>query len=70
MLDLKPFASNAREKIAAMIADLQRSENGARVTAEISSLKLAGIAFDSKTLRVIAEAAGTVNVELKTLPAL
>ncbi|OPH82137.1 DUF4403 family protein [Nitrobacter vulgaris] len=70
VLDLKPFASNAREKIAAMIADLQRSENGAKVTAEISSLKLAGIAFDSKTLRVIAEAAGTVNVELKTLPAL
>jgi hypothetical protein len=70
VLDLKPFASNAREKIAAMIADLQRSENGARVTAEISSLKLAGIAFDSKTLRVIAEAAGAVNVELKTLPAL
>jgi hypothetical protein len=70
VLDLKPFASNAREKIAAMIADLQRSENGARVTAEISSLKLAGIAFDSKTLRVIAEAAGTVNVELETLPAL
>jgi hypothetical protein len=70
VLDLKPFASNAREKIAAVIADFQRNENGARVTAEISSLKLASIAFDSKTLRVIAEAAGTVNVELKTLPAL
>ncbi|EAQ35052.1 hypothetical protein NB311A_14190 [Nitrobacter sp. Nb-311A] len=70
VLDLKPFASNARQKIAAVIADLQRSANDARVTAEISSLKLAGLAFDSKTLRVIAEAAGTVNVELKTLPAL
>lgn len=70
VLDLKPLASNAREKIAGVIADFQKSGNGARVAADISSLKLASIAFDSKTLRVIAEAAGTVSVELKTLPSL
>ena len=33
-------------------------------------LRLADIAFDSKTLRVIAEAGGAVNVEVKKLPAL
>ncbi|ABE63654.1 conserved hypothetical protein [Nitrobacter hamburgensis X14] len=69
-VDLKPFASNAREKIAAAIADFQKNEDGVRVKAEITSLKLADIAFDSRTLRVIAEAAGAVNVEIKTLPAL
>ncbi|MEH6949779.1 DUF4403 family protein [Nitrobacter sp. NHB1] len=69
-IDLKPFASNAREKIAAVIAGFQKNEDGVRVKAEITSLKLADIAFDSKTLRVIAEAAGAVNVEVKTLPAL
>mgnify|MGYP001029459502 CR=1 FL=1 len=70
VVDLKPFASDAREKIAAVIADFQKSEDRAKVTAEISRLNLASIAFDSTTLRVIAEAAGSVNVELKTLPAL
>ena len=41
-----------------------------RVDAEITKLRLAGIAFDSKTLRVIAEAEGAINVYLTALPAL
>ena len=69
-VDLKPFASNAQKKIAAVIADFQKSEDGMRVTAEITSLRLADIAFDSKTLRVIAEADGTMNVYLTALPGL
>ena len=69
-VDLKPFASNAQKKIAAVIADFQKSEDGVRVAAEISSLRLADIAFDSKTLRVIAEADGTMNVYLTALPGL
>jgi Domain of unknown function (DUF4403) len=70
MVDLKPFASNAQKKIADAIADLQRSEDGVRVTAEITSLKLADIAFDSKTLRVIAESEGSINVFITALPGL
>ena len=69
-VDLKPFASNAQKKIAAVIADFQKSDDGVRVTAEITSLRLADIAFDSKTLRVIAEADGTINVYLTALPGL
>jgi predicted small integral membrane protein len=69
-IDLKPFASNAQKKIAAVIADFQKNENGIRVGAEISSLRLGGIAFDSKTLRVIAEADGAINVNVTALPAL
>jgi hypothetical protein len=69
-IDLKPFASNAQQKIAAAIAEFQKNENGVRVTAEISSLRLADIAFDSKTLRVIAEADGMINGYVNTLPAL
>jgi hypothetical protein len=53
-IDLKPFAANAQKKIAA----------------EISRLRLADIAFDSKTLRVIAEAEGAINVYVTALPAL
>jgi len=61
-VDLKPFATNAQKKIAAVIADFQKNEDGIRVAAEITKLRLADIAFDSKTLRVIAEAEGTINV--------
>ena len=68
-IDLKPFASNAQKKIAAAIADFQKNEDGIRVSAEISKLRLAGIAFDSKTLRVIAEAEGAINVHVSALPA-
>jgi Domain of unknown function (DUF4403) len=69
-IDLKPFAANAQKKIAAAIADFQKNEDGVRVEADITSLRLADIAFDSKTLRVIAEADGAINVYLTTLPGL
>ena len=67
-IDLKPFASNAQQKIAAAIDDLRKNEDGVRVTAEITSLRLADIAFDAKTLRVIAEAQGSVNAYVTSLP--
>jgi hypothetical protein len=69
-IDLKPFANNAQQKIAAAIDDLRKNEDGVRVTAEITSLRLADIAFDSRTLRVIAEAQGSVNVYVTALPGL
>jgi hypothetical protein len=69
-VDLKPFASNAQKKIAAVISDFQKNEDGVRVAAEITSLRLADIAFDSKTLRVMAEAEGAINVYVTALPGL
>jgi hypothetical protein len=69
-IDLKPFAKNARAKIAQAISDFQKDENGVHVDAEITNLRLADIAFDSKTLRVIAEAAGEINVSVTKLPEL
>lgn len=69
-IDLKPFASNAQRRIAAVVADFQQNANGIRVGAEVTSLRLAGIAFDSATLRVIAEADGAINVAVTALPGL
>ncbi len=69
-IDLKPFAANAQKKIAAAIADFQTNEDGVRVAAEITSLRLADIVFDSRMLRVIAEANGTINVSITALPGL
>jgi hypothetical protein len=70
VVDLKPFASNAQKRLAAVISDFQKNEDGVRVGAEISTLRLAGIAFDSRTLRVIAEAGGAINVSVTALPGL
>jgi hypothetical protein len=69
-IDLKPFASNAQRKLAAVISDFQNNENGVRVAADVTGLRLAEIAFDSKTLRVIAEASGAINVYVTSLPGL
>jgi len=69
-IDLKPFATNAQKKIAAAISEFQKNEDGVRVAAEITALRLSDIAYDSKTLRVIAQAEGAINVYVTTLPGL
>ncbi len=69
-VDLKPMLGDAQKMVANAISDLQKNENGVRVNAEITRLQLADVAFDSKTLRVIAEAAGTINVMITALPGL
>jgi hypothetical protein len=70
VVDLKPFAQNAQKRVAAVISDFQKNEDGVRVAAEITTLRLAGIAFDSKTLRVIADAGGAISVSVTALPGL
>jgi hypothetical protein len=69
-VDLKPFAANAQKKLAAMVADLQKNDNGVRVDADITGLRLSEIAFDSTTLRVIAQADGAINAAVTSLPGL
>jgi hypothetical protein len=68
-IDLKPIADNTRRGIEAAIAEFERSTRGVRVDADVTNLRLDGIEFDSKTLRVIAEADGTVRIAITELPA-
>jgi hypothetical protein len=68
VIDLKPFAANARKSIEDAIADFRKQSDGVRVDAAISTLRLSGIAFDSDTLRVIAEADGNARVAISKLP--
>jgi hypothetical protein len=68
VIDLKPFANDARTKIAAALTEFQHVGNGVRVDAAVTGLRLTGIEFDTKTLRVIAEANGTVKVAVSQLP--
>lgn len=70
VIDLKPFAADARAKIGETLAEFRQSTDGVRVDAAVNDLRMTGIEFDSKTLRVIAEATGTVRVAVNKLPAL
>jgi len=67
-IDLKPFAANAGKSIEAALANFRKSEQGLSVEAAVTSLRLAGIEYDSKSLRVIAEADGTVKIAVSALP--
>ena len=68
VVDLVPLASNARNSIDAAIADFRKSTDGVRVDAAVTGLRLVGIEFDAKTLRVVAEVDGTVRVAVTKLP--
>jgi len=68
VVDLKPFAADARKKIGAALAEFRDPAPGTRVNAAINDLRLTGIAFDAHTLRIIAEAGGTVRVAVTQLP--
>lgn len=68
VLDLKPFAADALKKMSAALADFTKAADGVKVDATIDDLRLTGIAFDSKTLRVIAEASGAAKVAVTKLP--
>ena len=69
VVDLKPFAANARASIEKAIADFRQQSEGVSVEAAVTGLRLTDIAFDSKTLRVIAEADGNVRAAVSKLPA-
>jgi hypothetical protein len=68
VVDLLPLAGNARKSIEAALSAFRKNDNGVRVDATITNLRLVGIEFDAKTLRVIAEADGTVKVAVSALP--
>jgi hypothetical protein len=68
VVDLNPIAANARKSIEAAIADFKQAGDGVRVDAAVTALRLVGIEFDSTTLRVVAEADGTVKVAVSKLP--
>lgn len=69
-IDLKPLASGAQQKLAALINDLKTEQNGAKIDASVSMARLGEVSFDSSTLRVTVEAGGTLNITVTQLPSL
>jgi hypothetical protein len=68
VIDLKPFAANARKSIEAALADFRMSGEGVQADATVTDLRLVGIEFDSHTLRIIAEVDGTTKIAITALP--
>ena len=68
VIDLKPFTADARAKISGAIAEFREVTPGVAVDTAINDLRLIGLEFDSKTLRIITEAQGTAKVTVTELP--
>ena len=67
VVDLKPFAASALKSIDASIAEFQKPVDGVEVEAAVTRLRLTGIEFDSKSLRVIGEAEGTARALVRKI---
>jgi hypothetical protein len=67
VIDLKPFAADAKKQIAAAVAEFAKQDGQVKVDAAVTDLRLVGVAFDANTLRVIAEAAGNVRVAVSSI---
>jgi hypothetical protein len=66
-VDLKPFAVNAQQSIETALNEFRNPAEGVEVEAAITGLRLAGIEFDSKTLRVTAEAQGLARALVRKI---
>jgi hypothetical protein len=67
VIDLKPFTADAKKRMAAAAGDFTGQANGVSANVAINDVRLLGIAFDDKTLRVITDAKGTVTVAITSL---
>jgi Domain of unknown function (DUF4403) len=67
VIDLKPLAADAKKRIAAAVTDFTRQSPGVSGNVAIDDLRLIGVAYDANTLRIIADATGTVSVAISSL---
>jgi len=70
VIDLKPFAADAKKRIAAAVSSFTGQDSGLTANVTIDDLRLTGIAYDDKTLRIIADAKGGVTVAISSLSGL
>jgi Domain of unknown function (DUF4403) len=67
VIDLKPFAADAKQRIATAVTGFVAQGDGVSAKLAVNDLRLTGIAYDDKTLRVIANATGAVSVAVSSL---
>jgi hypothetical protein len=67
VVDLVPIAEYVRGNIEAAIADFRKRSDSVAVDAQVTDLRLVDLQFDATTLRLIAEAGGTVRASVTSL---
>jgi hypothetical protein len=67
VLDLKPFAASAQKSIEEALKEFSKPVDGVEIESGITGLRLVGVEFDAKTLRVIGEAQGTARALVRKL---
>jgi Domain of unknown function (DUF4403) len=67
VIDLKPLADDAKKRTATAVGDFNKQGNGVSADVAVRDIRLVGIDFDDKTLRVIAEAYGSVSIAVSSL---
>jgi hypothetical protein len=67
VVDLKPFAADAKKRMATAVGDFTGAGSGVATNVAVNDVRLVGIAFDDKTLRVITDVKGTVSVTITSL---
>lgn len=68
VIDLKPFMAGARTGIEAAIVRFDRADDGISADFAVTDLRIVGVEFDSKILRLMAEAEGRAKLTLGKLP--
>ena len=68
VIDLKPFAASAQQRLGAVLAEFREVQPGVQVDATITGLRLVDIEYDAKILRIVAEAQGTMQAAVTALP--
>ncbi len=67
VIDLKPFAADAKKRMAAAVGDFTGAAGGVSANVVINDLRLIGIAYDDKNLRIVADAKGNASVAISSL---
>ncbi len=67
VIDLKPLAADAQKRIAAAVGNFAKQSPGVIADVAIKDLRLTGLVYDDKTLRVIASANGAASVAVSSL---
>jgi hypothetical protein len=67
VIDLQPFSVDAKDKIANAIADFSSPDTGIKLDNTVDDVRAVDIGFDTQTVRIVAEARGTINILVSSL---
>jgi hypothetical protein len=68
VIDLRPALANARKSIDRALADFRVQGDGIKADAQLTGLRLVGVEFDSRVVRVTAEIDGIARATVTKLP--